>query len=78
MCITEQFKHVTYAQQRGIVIKMSSVGPAGFLWVKDLEDGFHNVPISPADLDHLCIRMDNQIYQFQRLPMGLSQSELVH
>ena len=74
MCITERFKHITYVQQREIVTKMSAVGPTGYLWVKDLEDGFHNVPIAPADLDHLCIRMDNKIYQFQRLPMGLSSS----
>jgi hypothetical protein len=73
-CIEDSFKHVEYIAQKEIISRMQAVGPYGWLWVKDLEDGFHNVPVHPTDIPRLCIRMDNKIWQFQRLPMGLSSS----
>ena len=74
LCLTEEFKHVEYVAQCEIIEKMLAVGRDAWLWVKDLEDGYHNVPVHAADIDRLCIRFDKKLYAFQRLPMGLASS----
>ena len=73
-CIHEDYKHVTYIQHLEIITKMQAIGTEGFLWVKDIVDGFHNLPVHADDLHHLGIRFHGDIYKFQRLPMGLSSS----
>lgn len=73
-CINLTFKTVEYIAQCEIIERMIAVGRGAWLWVKDLEDGFHNVPVHNDDILRLCIRFQGKIYAFQRLPMGLSSS----
>ena len=73
-CLHKKFKTVEYIAQCEIIERMIAVGKGAWLWVKDLEDGFHNVPIHNDDIFRLCIRFEGKIYAFQRLPMGLSSS----
>lgn len=73
-CLKAEYRTVSYIQQCEIIERMRAIGPTGWLWVKDLEDGFHNLPVHPSDLHRLCIRLDGKIWRFQRLPMGLSAS----
>jgi hypothetical protein len=73
-CIAEPFRTVVYIWLREIITMMMAVGTDGLLWVKDLEDGFHNVPVRAVDQRRLGIRFQNKYYLFQRLPMGLTSS----
>ena len=73
-CITEVFRHVEYIAQCEIIERMIAVGKGAWLWVKDLDTGFHNVPVHVDDIYRLCIRFKGRIWAFQRLPMGLTSS----
>ena len=74
MCLKAEYKTVEYVAQCEIIEKMLAVGRGAWLWVKDLEDGYHNVPVHEDDLMRLCVRFDGKVYAFQRLPMGLASS----
>ena len=73
-CIEEEYRHVEYIAQCEIIERMIAVGRNAWLWVKDLDTGFHNVPVHEDDIYRLCIRFEDKIYAFQRLPMGLTSS----
>lgn len=73
-CIAEPYRSVEYIMLREIISMMVAVGTEGWLWVKDLEDGFHNVPVHSADQPRLGIHFQGKYYLFQRLPMGLTSS----
>ena len=65
---------VEYVQFRELVETIRALGTNAFLWAKDLEDGYYNVPIQIDDIWNLGFFFDGKIYVFKVLPMGLSSS----
>lgn len=65
---------VEYIQQLEIIEMIKVMGRGSFLWAKDLEWGYNNLPIHPEDVPNLCFRFDGKIYGYQVLPMGLSSA----
>ena len=65
---------VEYVQQKELIYTILAMGKGAYLWAKDLENGYNNVPICESDIYNLGFTLDNKIYLYQVLPMGLSSS----
>lgn len=73
-CLKEKLCTVEYVQQLEIIEMLKAVGPGAYMWAKDLQWGYNNVPIHETDIKYLGFCFDGKVYFYQVLPMGLSSS----
>lgn len=65
---------VEYIQQLEIIEMLQALGKGAYLWAKDLEWGYNNLPIWHKHVPKLCLSFDGRLYCYQVLPMGLSSA----
>jgi len=72
--IGQEFVNVQYDSIETIIDLVQNCGPNSLMAKLDIEDGYRNVPIHPADYHFLGFVWEGQFYYDKCLPMGASSS----
>lgn len=71
--INTQIQKISFKMETLDFIK-DLLNPSDYMISLDLSDAFFTVPVHESSKDYLCFKFDNQIYQYNVLPFGMTSS----